>query len=233
MSNYSHISFTSSVQRSIFFTLSAWLVFVLTFLPTVASATPISGADLDMGKFYIDNFGFTDYTTEANNADADDISWPFSGGATIYFGSTSKFQSIYFYLSGESVSGSWTPGDSGMNNFEFYNGTGWTTTTVSNDTGAWNATGIHTFSFTPDTGWTTTQVNSEGVDYYYLRIACDMGCNQMTGGILMDQISLLSYSGGGTSVPEFSDLLYIIIIAGSAVFLWYKVPHMQTPCAGA
>ena len=225
---------TSSVQRSIFFVLSAWLALVLTFFPTVASATPISGADLDMGKLYIDDFGFTEYTTEANNATAADVSWPFTGGASVYFGSTSKFQKIYFYLSAENVSGGWTPGGDEMNYFQFYNGTDWENITVTNDTGAWDGTGIHTFSFTPDADWAVSQVNSEGTDYYYIRInGCDMGCNQMNGSIDMDQVSLLSYSGGA-AVPEFSDLLYILIIAGSAVFLWYKVPRRPAnPYAGA
>lgn len=180
--------------------------------PQVAMATPISGADSDLGAFWMDA---TSDVTDANDADADDVDWPVSNGTVVYFGSTSKFQRIYFYITGEGVSSSWTPGTE----FQYsMGGDSWSSLSVTNATGAWNADGIHYFSFTPPTDWATTSVNSEGGSYYYVRIyACDAGCSQSNGGFLMDQISLLSY---GASVPEFSDLAYILVLAiGGALVL--------------
>lgn len=189
-------------------------------LPATVLAAPITGADMDITKLFFDNGGFTDDTTDANNATVDDVDWPATGGTTIYFGGSSVFNEIFFYVSAENRSSAWdiaTAGNFGA--FEYYDGASWTSLTVVNDTGAWNATGIHTFSLTAPGDWTSTTVN--GADNYYLRVSCDMACNQMIGSFDIDQISLGTGVGGGASpVPEFSTyvLFFTLCLAGFVTF---------------
>lgn len=186
-------------------------------MPSVALATPIAGADADITKLFFYNSVFSEDTTDANSAAVDDVDWPATGGTTVYFGGSAKFQKIYFYVSAENRSSSWTIDTAGNpGSFEYYDGATWSDVTVVNDTGAWNATGIHTFSFTAPGDWTSTTVN--GADNYYLRVNCDMSCNQMVGTFDIDQISLLN--DAATPVPEFSTyvLLFTLCLAGFATF---------------
>lgn len=206
--------------------LTTCLVGVSLFIPWSTFAAPITGADLDVGRFWVNSFGsYTDDTTDANSVTADDVDWPVTGGSSLYFGSTSKFSKIYFYISAEGVSSPWDiPTAGNYGSLQYFDGTNWVDVTVTNNTGAWDGAGIHTLSLTPPSDWAATQVNSEGTDYYYLRInGCDMGCNQMLGNIDMDQISLLSVGGGGSAVPEFGGYLYGLILISGFFFLWKKL----------
>lgn len=181
-------------------------------LPSTVLATPITGADTDVTKFFVDT---SEYTTEANNATAGDVFWPFTGGSDLYFGSTGKFSRIYFYVSSEMQNSSWTIAESGATAFKYHNGSDWTDLAVTNVTGAFNATGIHYFTFTPPTDWAQNEVNSS--TNYYLKVMCDTGCNRMEGNIDMDQISLLAYAA---ATPEFSTyvLMLTMSLAGYMVF---------------
>ncbi len=194
-------------------------------LPATALATPITGADMDITKLFFYNGSYTDDTDDANNATADDVDWPTTGGQTIYFGGSSTFNSIYFYVSAENRSSAWDIATSGGFEFQYFDGEGWTSLTVVNETGAWNATGIHYFSLTPPGLWASTTIN--GANNYYLRVACDMSCNQMMGSFDIDQISLgTGVGGGGAAVPEFSTyvLLFSLCVAG---FVTFKKTQVQ------
>ncbi len=190
-------------------------------LPLTVLAAPISGADMDITSLqFYNGSGYVDDTTDANSAAADDVNWPATGGQTIYFGGSSIYNAIYFYVSAENRSSSWniaTAGNFGA--FEYFDGESWTSLTVVNDTGAWNATGIHTFSFTAPENWAQVTVNE--ANDYYLRVACDMSCNQMMGTFDIDQISLGTGGGEGPSpVPEFSTyvLFFTLCLAGFVTF---------------
>ncbi len=196
-------------------------------LPSTVLAAPITGADMDLGSLqFFDGSGYVDDTVDSRSADADDVNWPMTGGTTVYFGGSSKYNKIFFYVSAENRSSSWdiaTAGNYGA--FQYYDGSDWQDVTVTNDTGAWNATGIHTFSLTPPADWSTTVVDE--ANYYYLRVDCDMSCNQMMGSFDIDQISLLSYSGEeAPATPEFSSYALMITL-GITGFMVFKQTKMN------
>ncbi len=194
------------------------------YVPSVALAAPLAGADADVAKLFFDNSGFTEDTTDANSAAADDVNWPATGGTTVYIGGAAKFQKILFNVSAENRGSSWnidTAGNPGS--FEYYDGAAWSDVTVVNDDGAWNATGILGFSLTPPGDWASTTVN--GADNFYVRVNCDMNCNQMMGTFDIDQISLLN--DASAPVPEFSTyvLFFTLCLAG---FVTFKKSQLQT-----
>lgn len=203
-----------------------WSMLILTaftaalLLPSTVLATPITGADTDLSQLYI---GITDDTIDATNATAADVDWPMSM-TTIYFGSTGKFSRVYFYVSAESRNSAWTIPSTGPGAFQYFNGSDWIDIAVTNETGLFDATGIHYVSFTPPTDWAQTLVND--FTYYYLRVACESGCNNMSGSTSIDQISLLSYTGEAPATPEFSTYALMITL-GITGFMVFKQTKMN------
>lgn len=156
------------------------------YSPTQSSAAPLTGADSDLSYYWATGFsGFTDDTTDANDADvAGDVALAGMGGGSYYqyFGLTSQtFDKIYGYVSSQALSSlaaSWSYWNSGT----------WAALSVTNDTGAYvNGTGIHSFSFTPPENWAQVAVNGE-TPSYYVRMACNTGCQ--FGSVQIDQYSL-------------------------------------------
>ncbi|MCB9798846.1 hypothetical protein H6758_03925 [Candidatus Nomurabacteria bacterium] len=182
---------------------------ILLLGPINVFATPISGADADLSSYWTyDILDWVDDTTDANSATAADVSWPSGGGWEIYFGGAAKFDKIYMYISAETHDSSWSISST---DFEYWDGSSWSSLSVTNDSGAFNATGIVTLSFTAPGDWATTQVNTDASAHYYVRVVmCDMGCNTMTGSHDIDQISLKTASSG---VPEFQDIVYVMVMA--------------------
>ena len=204
--------------------LSAFTAALL--LPSTVLATPITGADADVGALFLyDGSSYTDWTTEANNATAADVGWPSLGGSTVYIGGVNKFSRIYFYISAEDISSSWSiPTAGNTDSFQYFDGSTWSDVTVVNESGAWNATGILYFSLTPPADWASTTINE--ATNYYVKVNCDMTCNKMLGSFDMDQVSLLTYSGDPPATPEFSTYALLITL-GITGFMVFKQTKMN------
>ena len=110
-----------------------------------------------------DGGAFTDYTTEANEATADDVvilpAAPAENDA-FYVGYTYRFTKIQVNTSTVATDGAVT--------WEYYNGAWTALTAVVDNTDSFQTTGLQTVAFTLPWDWTTTTINSQG-PYYYVR----------------------------------------------------------------
>ncbi len=205
--------------------LSLSVLFSLFLTPAMVSAAVyVTGADMGTGKYYVyDGNSFTDDTTDANSMATADVLWPAMGNSTIYFGSNSKFEQIYFKISSTEKSSAWA--SSIGNNFEYYNGAGWQNLDVYNYTGAFVGTGVHTLNFVSPVDWATYDPADDGSNMYFARWSCDVNCFNMMEATVFDQISLHSVTEGGPQMsnpspaPEFSTYALIVTlgIAGASV----------------
>lgn len=197
-------------------------LFLALALPLVAWADPLTGADADVGVFLHNSDGwgegsFTDDTTDANDQDVDgDVAWMSAGGGgeEVYIGHlTSKFTQIYFDVS--------TAASMSMDqDFQYWNGSSWTSLTFTSSTHPFASVGTNAITFTAPSDWDTTSVN--GTNAYYIRLQSADG-NTMAA---LDQISLTLAS---SEVPEVTDVLYIttLIIAGWFVYRRFGVLQQQ------
>lgn len=198
----------------------------LLLLPQIVLAAPLTGADSDVGvyKYYAMVF-YIDDTTDANDSDSSgDVDWtPNADTRPIYIGHlTSKFDKVVFDVSATASMTADLP-------IMYYNGSSWSNLTLSSQTHPFNSTGVNSISFTPPEDWSTVTVN--GTNAYYVRLgnAASNGSGGALSGAQVSQISLHLFSaGGGESVPEFSDILYIVTLAAGGAFLWSQVQKKAT-----
>ena len=165
--------------------------------------------------FYYDGTNYTDLTNAAKDYDTtdsntiDDVLLPpqtTSGGDMLYVGSSDKFKRIIFYIT--------TPGSySDMNLvWEYWNGSSWSTLTVTDNTSGFTDGSIRTVEFTPPADWEQTEIN--GATAYWIRVR-----------------SSASGSPSITTAPkasrmwiDFSDTWYLIQNNGTTlyrVYGWY------------
>ena len=106
---------------------------------------------------------YSDVTTAAGNSTAADVSMVTGVGDTLYFGKTTKFDTVSWALS--------TIGVGGQVVWEYWNGTAWNAINTYMPISAPAFTAANGFiSFVPNTDWTNTvRVNGELTPYYYVR----------------------------------------------------------------
>lgn len=169
-------------------------------------AAPLTGANSDIGQYWVEEFGFVDGTAEANSpGDTDDVPWPMVGGgvALQYYGhATLPFTSIFIDAAGGFGTANYT--------WEYWDGASWSALSVTNVTDAYTTDGIHEFSFTAPGDWATTSVNSESGSFYYVRSTCNDFCQFL----MVDQISLLTESSG--SAPTVDSVTITTSTQGAA-----------------
>jgi len=134
------------------------------------TAKPYYAADY---VFYYDGTDYYDRTTEASDYTADDVELPpqSTGSEVLYIGSPDKFNLIRIAIS--------TPGDHDYTiSFEYWNGSTWTSLTVTEEPESANnftetKYSVFNFRFTEPGDWATTDVN--GVTAYWVRIVASGG----------------------------------------------------------
>ncbi len=197
------------------------LVFIFLLSPSIALATPLTGANTDVGKYFkyeVGDFYYEDDTTDANDADSSntvatsgsDVNWSDNGNTKhISIGHlTSKFTKVYFNVTGTSNDGA---SDLGI---KYWNGSSWADLTLDSQTHPFNSTGINSISFSAPSDWATTSVG--GSTGYYIRL-------QGTGFVNATVIQVSLYIAPVVSTPEFSDFLSIIILVGAIYFIHQKI----------
>ena len=117
-----------------------------------------------------DNAVFTDETTDANNATANDVTlMPTPAAATdrFYIGYSTPFSQAEINV-GTAGAGTYTL------TWEYWNGATWSALTVEDGTDNFKIAGQNTILFTPPGDWATTSVNAQG-PFYYIRCTRDAG----------------------------------------------------------
>lgn len=198
----------------------------VTLIPQIALATPLTGADADVGIYWYKGMsGFQDDTTDANDADeSGDVDWPATETKGFYVGHlTSKFTRVYVNVSS-------AVGSTGQNlEVEYWNGSAWTALTLSSQTYPFDTTGINYFVFSAPSDWATTSVNG-GSAAYFVR---GKGGGDTTGGTgylgaFVSQVSVLLAAAPASSTPEFTDMMYIATLVGAIFYASRKFSFGQS-----
>ena len=129
--------------------------------------------NVDKAFFYNANTdSYTDETDDINESETtDDVLLPpqqtTTAGDAIYIGSPDQFNRVTFYIT--------TPGDYSdiTITWEYWNGSAWTSLSVTDNTNGFTKSGVLDVSFTPPTDWATTDVN--GVTAYWIRAVASFG----------------------------------------------------------
>ena len=183
---------------------------LLLVAPQIVLATPLSGADTDVSKYFFYNMigGYTDDTTDANDAnDAGDVMWGSNPTDNLFIGAASQFTKIYFQIDSAAESPSFPI------SIYYWNGATWVWSQTTNH--PFGSTGIQYLTLPDTSGWVTNSVNSSS-NYYYIKIE--------GSGLTGAAIGQVSVYVGGETTPEFPDYLYIAtLIAGG----WYGVNRMK------
>ncbi len=117
-----------------------------------------------------DNAVFTDETTDANSATANDVTLlPTPAAATdrFYVGYSTTFPQVEINV-GTAGAGTYTLA------WSYWNGSTWAALTVEDGTDNFKNSGWNVVKFTPPGDWATTTVNSQG-PFYYIRCTRDAG----------------------------------------------------------
>jgi len=113
---------------------------------------------------------FTDETTAANEATADDMNFlpatPASGDA-FYYGASEPFTVLTLNVTTAGV-GTYTL------DYEYFNGSTWEDITETDGTSILKSTGIDRLSFNAPVDWATTTINSQG-PFFFIRGVVDGG----------------------------------------------------------
>lgn len=130
----------------------------------------VSAAIADDGGVY------TDETTDANSAAANDVQLlpvaPAENDA-FYVGYSHVFTEVRFNIGTVATDGALT--------FEYWNGTAWTALTVTDLTDNFKNSGSNSVTFTAPRDWATTTVNSQGPFYYIRARVSTAGTSQALG----------------------------------------------------
>ncbi|RLI53163.1 MAG: hypothetical protein DRP09_16380 [Candidatus Thorarchaeota archaeon] len=128
----------------------------------------------DSVQFYnADTTNYTDETTDAAESTADDVYLPpqqsTTEGDAIYFGSNYKFSEVRINVT--------TPGNYSDITivWEYWNGSAWTSLSVTDNTNGFTVSGTNEVTFTPPGDWAKTTVN--GVLAYYIRARATFGAS--------------------------------------------------------
>ena len=127
------------------------------------SSNATDATDTAITKAFLDDDGsFTDYTTAFNNATANDVELiPATEviNDAFYFGSSNKFRGLNLNI-----------GTAGVGNtivWEYWNGSAWSSLTVTDNTVGFTVLGSNTVTFTPYDTWAKCFVNSS--EQYWIR----------------------------------------------------------------
>jgi len=134
----------------------------------------IGYSKIDYAFFYNAGTGvWTDETEDVNNATVDDVYLPPQQAATagdaIYFGSDYKFNTVRVNVSTAGVYSDITIV------WEYWNGTSWSTLTVTDGTNGFRNSGTNNVSFTPPADWAKTTV--QGKTAYWVRARATFGAS--------------------------------------------------------
>ena len=125
----------------------------------------MDAAILDDGGVFADHTADAkDPTDGADLGTADDVDMLPATPAVndaFYFGDTDHFETVSIDLTTAGV-GTWTL------TFEYWDGSAWSTLTVTDNTSGFTTGKLKTITFTKPTDWATTTVNSQG-PFYYVR----------------------------------------------------------------
>ncbi len=144
---------------------------------------------------------FTDLTTEAGDASANDVTLPdpFDANDAIYFGYGTKFSAIVTDVGTQGV------GDSVVAEtaWEYYNGSTWAALTEVEDSSViWTAgTGTYVTSFLPPSDWAATAVDG-GSSLFFIRLRGTAADIFNSTQAIVDQVWCLPLAaGGGPQMP--------------------------------
>jgi hypothetical protein len=169
-----------------------------------------------------DGGAFTDETTAAGNATADDLTLLPAAPAVndaYYFGGNDPFVSLQLNVSTAGV-GTYTI------TWEYYDGIGWVALSgVTDGTSGFTVSGENTVSFTQPLDWATTTVNTQG-PFYYIRARVSaftsittqpLGqSSDVTNGthlqFVQDNSLLTNYWGPGINADPASNILLRLMI---------------------
>lgn len=123
-----------------------------------------------------DGGAFTDYTTAANNATANDVvllpATPAQNDA-FYVGYSHVFNEVRFNIG--------TAATDGVLTFEYYNGSTWVALTVTDLTDNFKNAGSNSVTWTAPRDWAKTTINSQGPFYYIRARVSTAGASQPLG----------------------------------------------------
>ena len=186
------------------------------------SSNTTDATDTAATKAFLDNGDvFTDYTTAFNNATVNDC--PLMPATeeiddTFYFGSANKFRGLNLNI-----------GTAGVGNtivWEYWDGSAWSSLTVTDNTVGFTVLGENTVTFTPYIDWTKTTVNSSEQYWIRSRVSVAAFTTQplLTQGWVIVQDSLL-YSDSNLGMYSFEDTAanYCLIcgISSSSIIKFY------------
>lgn len=147
-------------------------------------------------QFYnADTATYTDETDDAAESTADDVYLPpqqsTTAGDAIYFGADYKFSEVRINVT---TAGSYS--DITIN-WEYWNGSAWTSLTVTDNTNGFTVSGTNEVTFTPPADWAKTTVN--GVQAYYIRAVTTFGASpSITTAPLAGEVWVWhNYNGSG------------------------------------
>jgi hypothetical protein len=104
---------------------------------------------------------YTDETTDASELEPADVPLGNTSGEAMYFGSTNTFDNLTWSNT--------TAGVGGTRTWQYWNGSAWTSLTLSGSSNPNFTSTTGYIQFTPPGNWATTNVNGEATGYYYVR----------------------------------------------------------------
>jgi hypothetical protein len=114
---------------------------------------------------------YTDETTDINNATANDVALPpiqtTTTGDAIYFGDSDTFDHLRLNVGTAGVYSDITI------SWEYWNGSAWTSLTVTDGTNGFQNSYMHDITFSPPSDWATTAV--DGLTKYWIRAVASLG----------------------------------------------------------
>lgn len=128
---------------------------------------------------------YTNDTTDAGNTTNADTQMLRLVGDIVYFGKTTKFDSLSWDLS--------TNGTSGVIAWEYWNGSAWSSLSFTASSNI-NFQGDGWGAFTDPANWATTTVNGEGSSYYYIRARVTTNFGTAPVGVQHAAIPLVNWS---------------------------------------
>ena len=166
------------------------------------SSNATDATDTAVTKAFLDDGGvFTDETTDFNDAGANDVELIPATEAVddaFYYGSSNKFRGLNLNI-----------GTAGVGNtivWECWDGSAWSSLTVTDNTVGFTVLGENTVTFTPYVGWAKCFVNSSEQYWIRSRVSVAAFTTQplLTQGWVIIQDSLL-YSDSNLGMYSFED----------------------------
>jgi hypothetical protein len=179
------------------------------------SSNATTATDTAITKAFLDDGGlFTDYTTDFNDDGANDVELiPATEeiNDAFYYGSSNKFRGLNLNI-----------GTAGVGNtivWEYWDGSAWSSLTVTDNTVGFTVLGENTITFTPYDDWAKCFVNSSEQYWIRSRVSVAAFTTQplLTQGWIIVSDSLL-YSNSNLGMYSFEDTsaLYCLICGVSA-----------------